>query len=89
MSGMDDYILAALDAIWLATARSPDTAVMVIIDDPTHGCGGFVHVPTGSRDEMTVLGSLGAVALQGTRRQQAELFDAIGMFLLAPDAAEA
>ena len=89
MSREDEEICAALHALALATEKSPDTAVLIIIDDPTLGRGGFVHVPPGATDEITVLGSLGVVALNGSQQQQAELFDAIGMFLLAPDAAEA
>ena len=86
---MNDGLLAALDALCTATSDSPNTAVLVIVDDPTHGRGGFVHVPTGSEEPMIVMGSLGVVALKGTMIQQQELFDAIGMFLLSPDAAEA
>ena len=86
---MDDGLLAALDAICEATSRSPETSVLVIIDDPEHGRGGFVHVPPGAGESITVMGSLGVVALKGTLRQQRDLFDAIAMFLLAPDAAEA
>ena len=84
-----DGLLAAIDALCHFTTHTPDIAVMVVIDHPEHGRGGFVHVPTGSTDSMTVLGSLGVVALQGNEDQQQELFDAIGMFLMAPEAAEA
>ena len=63
--------------------------MLVIIDDPEHGRGGFVHVPPGAEESITVMGSLGVVALKGSARQRRDLFDAIGMFLLSPDAAEA
>jgi len=84
-----DVLLDALAAMCNATEDSPEAAVIVLVDHPTMGRGGFVHVPPGASDSITVMGSLGVVALKGSGLQQQELFDAIGMFLLDPPAAEA
>ena len=84
-----DELLDALGALCSAATDTPETAVIVVVDHPTMGRGGFVHIPVGSEDHMAVLGSLGVVALKGTGVQQRELFDAIGMFLLSPEAAQA
>ncbi len=80
-----DTLTVALQAVYEATQEATGTAAVLILDHPDHGRGGFVHIPKGHSNAMTVIGTLGAEVLKGTHAQEGEMFDAMAMFLFDPE----
>ena len=81
-----DNLAFALRAVYEAAQEDLDTAAVVILDHPEHGRGGFVHIPNGHSQAMTVMGTLGAKMLKDdTPAKNGEVFDAMAMFLFDPE----
>ncbi len=81
--------LQALDDLMQATQENDEAAVVVVVDHPKYGRGGFVRVPLGAEPPMATLGTAGVIALRASELQQEEVFSAIGMLLFDPDPAQA